>query len=357
MIVIIGAGLSGLLIAYRLKQAGIPFKILEARDRIGGRINTIYGTDTAPIEMGATWFMQTHQNLINLLNELGISYFKQSMDSKVFYEASPTSALQLVQIPNQAPSFRISGGSSTLINTLFKALKKTDIVYNQPVKQITIQENSVEVNAKHLFEGHVVVLAIPPKLWATHIAFEPQLPAQLTEVALQTQTWMEDSIKLAITYPQPFWKHEKSSGTLFSNKGPISEFYDQSNQANSKHALCGFINASLKQLTNAERREKVIAQLKSMYGKQAEEFTSYEECVWSKEEHTFVASDTFLSPHQNNGHSIYTTHFFDDKLLISSAEVASQFPGHMEGAVVSAQTIAEKLIKAHQSALQSNLTE
>ncbi len=351
MILIIGAGLSGLLIAYRLKQAGVPFKILEARDRIGGRINTIYGTNTAPIEMGATWFMPSHLNVIKLLNELDINYFEQSMDSKVFYEASPTSALQLVQIPSQAPSFRISGGSSHLINILFKALNETDVLYNQSVKQIMIQENYVEVNAEHTHEGDTVVLAIPPKLWATHITFTPQLPAQLMEIALQTQTWMEDSIKLAITYSQPFWKQKKSSGTLFSNKGPISEFYDQSNHANSKYALCGFINASLKQLTEEERREKVITQLKSMYGKQAEEFTSYEECVWSKEEHTFIASDTFLSPHQNNGHSIYSTHFFDDKLLISSSEVASQFPGYMEGAIVSAQTTAEKLIKAHQSAL------
>ncbi|MBC7418283.1 MAG: NAD(P)-binding protein [Pedobacter sp.] len=31
MILIIGAGLSGLLTAYRLKRAGIPFKIIEAR--------------------------------------------------------------------------------------------------------------------------------------------------------------------------------------------------------------------------------------------------------------------------------------------------------------------------------------
>ncbi|MCJ7758751.1 MAG: FAD-dependent oxidoreductase, partial [Gillisia sp.] len=72
MIIIIGAGLSGLLTAYRLKKEGIPFKILEARNRIGGRINTVYGTDNTPVEMGATWFGSEHKHLRALLEELGI---------------------------------------------------------------------------------------------------------------------------------------------------------------------------------------------------------------------------------------------------------------------------------------------
>ncbi|WP_373739025.1 FAD-dependent oxidoreductase, partial [Kaistella sp.] len=76
MIVIIGAGLSGLLTAFRLKKEGIPFKIVEARNRIGGRINTVLGTDETPVEMGATWLQNHHQNLITLLHELGLHAFE-----------------------------------------------------------------------------------------------------------------------------------------------------------------------------------------------------------------------------------------------------------------------------------------
>ena len=75
MILIIGAGLSGLLTGYRLKKEGIPFKILEARNRVGGRINTVYGTNKTPVEMGATWFTKQHKNLIALLEELDIDFF------------------------------------------------------------------------------------------------------------------------------------------------------------------------------------------------------------------------------------------------------------------------------------------
>ncbi|MGO3181761.1 MAG: FAD-dependent oxidoreductase [Aequorivita sp.] len=70
MILIVGAGLSGLLTAYRLKKEGIPFKILEARPRIGGRINTLYGTNNTPVEMGATWFGDQHIHLIALLKRI-----------------------------------------------------------------------------------------------------------------------------------------------------------------------------------------------------------------------------------------------------------------------------------------------
>ena len=68
MITIIGAGLSGLLIGYRLKGLGIPFQILEARDRIGGRIYTVVNGSTAPVEMGATWIMDQHEHIQQLLD-------------------------------------------------------------------------------------------------------------------------------------------------------------------------------------------------------------------------------------------------------------------------------------------------
>jgi len=346
MIIIIGAGLSGLFTAYRLKKEGIPFKILEARARVGGRINTVYGTDHTPVEMGATWFGTQHKYLIALLEELGIDYFEQYMDSTVFFQPSSTSPAQSIQIPSQPPSYRISGGSSNLINTLYQKLDKNDVLLNQSVKEIKFHNDSVQVITKEVFEGSKVVLALPPKLWAKKILFEPHLPNNLMNTAKQTQTWMEDSIKIALTYNQPFWQQENLSGTLFSNTGPITELYDHCNHKRSKYALCGFINSSFKNLGYAERRASVINQIKNVFGVKAEEFIDYEECIWSKEENTFEESDISLYPHQNNGNPIFSRSFFDDKLLISSAESASESPGYMDGAVYSANVTAKKITAA-----------
>jgi len=53
-VIVIGAGFSGIAAACALKEAGYDVTILEARDRIGGRVRTDrrFGT---PIDLGASW--------------------------------------------------------------------------------------------------------------------------------------------------------------------------------------------------------------------------------------------------------------------------------------------------------------
>jgi monoamine oxidase len=181
-------------------------------------------------------------------------------------------------------------------------------------------------------------------LWAKKILFEPHLPDNLMNIASQTHTWMEDSIKIGLTYKTAFWQKENLSGTLFSNSGPVTELYDHCNHNRSKYALCGFINSDFKKLGAEERRARVINQIGNIFGKKAKEFIDYEESIWSKEENTFEESTTSLFPHQNNGNPIYNKLFFDDRLLISGSESASEFPGYLDGAVYSGNTAAEKII-------------
>ena len=55
-VLIIGGGLSGLVLAYFLRKKNMEVTILEASDRLGGRIHTIGGALGTPMELGATWF-------------------------------------------------------------------------------------------------------------------------------------------------------------------------------------------------------------------------------------------------------------------------------------------------------------
>lgn len=344
MNIIIGGGLSGLVTAYRLQQKGIPYKILEARTRIGGRINTVYGAANTPVEMGATWFGHQHKHLIALLDELDTTYFEQYMDGIKFFQPFATSPAQAIEIPAQPPSYRISGGSSQLIDALYRNLDQKNILLDKCVRKIKILKDSIQVITDEIFEAHRIILAIPPKIWSKNIRFTPHLPEDVMQIAQKTHTWMEDSIKVAVVYKDAFWQQQHLSGTLFSNSGPFTECYDHSDHHRSKYALCGFVNPTFKRLDLAERRSAITAQLRSVFGAQAEDFIEYQECIWSQEEHTYSKTNEYLFPHQHNGHPIFGTTIFNDRILVSGSETSAIFPGYMDGAVYAANKTAEKII-------------
>ncbi len=56
-VIIIGAGFAGLAAAYQLYKKKVDFVILEARNRIGGRVfsHTIDEAEKLVIELGAEW--------------------------------------------------------------------------------------------------------------------------------------------------------------------------------------------------------------------------------------------------------------------------------------------------------------
>jgi len=73
-ILVVGAGIAGLTAAYRLRQAGVRADIIEATNRVGGRIRTIpkvAGT-LIPADVGGEFIDTGHTTLISLATELGL---------------------------------------------------------------------------------------------------------------------------------------------------------------------------------------------------------------------------------------------------------------------------------------------
>ncbi len=347
-VVIVGAGLTGLLTAYRLQVLGFKVDLLEARERIGGRIHTIQ-SGSAKIEMGATWFNESHYHLLDIIHEFKVPFFEQFLTGISYFQTFSNVPPQEIAVPNDSPSYRFKNGTIDLLNAIYTKLKPNTVFLNEAVNGILISENISEVKTNSTtLKADVVITTLPPAALIDQIEFSPALPNEVFSLAEQTHTWMQDSIKVALTYKKPFWREQGKSGTIFSNVGPLTEFYDQSNLENESYALVGFASGSCARFTKEQRIEKIEAQLKMVFGEEALDYESFHETLWFQEE--FTKSDKQadnLFPHQNGGHSLYQEPLFENKLFISGAETSKHHSGYMEGAIFAAESVVARLKNLH----------
>ncbi len=73
---VIGAGYAGLTAARRLTQAGKSVVVLEARDRVGGRIWTQHLADGTAVDRGGAWLAPKHDAIVGLAGEVGVTTYK-----------------------------------------------------------------------------------------------------------------------------------------------------------------------------------------------------------------------------------------------------------------------------------------
>ncbi|MEP2239698.1 MAG: FAD-dependent oxidoreductase [Maribacter sp.] len=347
-VVIIGAGLTGLLSAYRLQELGFDVKVLEARDRIGGRIHTLQ-SGNAKVEMGATWFNDSHFHLLDIVEEFKVPYFEQFMTGTSYFQTFSNVPPQEITVPNNSPSYRFKNGTVDLLNSIAAKLNPNTIFLNEEVNEVNVLNNNTEVKTNsRTLNADIIITTLPPAALIDQIEFSPVLPNDFIVLAEQTHTWMQDSIKVALTYRKPFWRDQGKSGTIFSNVGPLTEFYDQSNVENESYALVGFTSGSCARFTKEQRIEKIEAQLKMVFGEEALQYESYHETTWYDEEFTKSNRQVAnLFPHQNGGHALYQEPLFANKLFISGAETSKHHSGYMEGAIFAAESVVAKLKSLH----------
>jgi monoamine oxidase len=91
-VIVIGAGAAGLSAATELKKAGILVRILEARERIGGRINTDFEHFGYPVELGAVLITEQKDNpLVSKANENGVRLVDVDFSKVKFFGADGVS--------------------------------------------------------------------------------------------------------------------------------------------------------------------------------------------------------------------------------------------------------------------------
>jgi monoamine oxidase len=87
-VIILGAGFAGLSAALELHRKQIPFIILEARNRIGGRVFSMQASKDPDlvIELGAEWVGNSHEKLIGLCDEFKLELFNNQFETHLLYK-------------------------------------------------------------------------------------------------------------------------------------------------------------------------------------------------------------------------------------------------------------------------------
>lgn len=344
-VIIVGAGLTGLTLAKSLSQQGKDFTVLEARDRIGGRVHTLETESGAMVEMGATWFFPPFKNLFKLLKEIKVELTEQYLKGYTMHESDKDSPPRKnYSSGDDDDMFRIKGGTSKLVGTLYNYVDKSKVRLGEKVTEIKVASDGVEVISNgQTFRCQRVVTTIPPQLLAYSVIFSPPLNEDVLTVLKETHTWMGDSVKAAVTYAAPFWKEDGLSGALYSNSGPFVQMYDQTTSDGKHAALVGFVDDSIAHLPFVERRDRIIAQLVRVFGERAGEYLEYKDTIWFKETLTMGGPSNGSAPkvsrHKNNGHRVYQKPMMEGRLIIGGTETSPQAGGYMEGAVNSARHI------------------
>src|SRR5690606_20416515 len=163
-IIIVGGGLSGLILAYLLTKMNEKFIILEASSRLGGRIQTVKGNLETPLELGATWFSDQHPNLLALLEELQLKKYPQFSKGISLFETKSFEPPQKFFVPeSEAPSYRLVGGTQMLINTLERTLDAASIALEALVTTVNTSNDHIVVDCANgqQFTCDKLVICLP----------------------------------------------------------------------------------------------------------------------------------------------------------------------------------------------------
>ena len=317
-LVIIGAGLSGLYTALLL-QDKYDVTLLEARERVGGRILSMSGHD-----MGPSWVWKHQTHILQLIDSLGLELFEQYSMGDALYDAPE--GVQQFSVPPSAPSYRVKGGMSQIINTL-KEKVHASVKINEKVISLIEKEGSVVVKTEHdRYEADKVISTLPPRLALETIKYDPLLDSEVKAQFRNIPTWMGYAAKCVIEYPEAFWREEGLSGFCISHLGPLGEIHDACTKE--RAALFGFVHS---RASYENMKENITDQLTRLYGEKASKPLNIYVIDWRKEIYTSTALDSQpLADHPAYG---FDARHFNGKLIFSGTESAFQEGGYLEGAV------------------------
>ena len=339
-VIVIGAGVSGLLAAARLQAAGRAVLVLEARDRIGGRTHSIDAAG-GRIDLGASWVWDTEVHVHRLLSELGIQTFDHHREGIDIFEQPDQ--VQRGRLPRSAvPERRIQGGAQAIADAL--AAQVTHLRCRAPVHAIEVAPGGdlrVCTAAGETLQARHVVAALPPAVLASRIRLPAGLDAQQQAVMQRCAVWMAEVAKVVAVYPERFWRSAGLSGRAASLIGPMSEIHDLSGPDGAPAALFGFVHRSQ---AAAGWQDQLCVQLGRLFGPRAAVPTALHVAAWWEDPETAPLAPAGGLP-SLLGHPLLRVPALGGRLHLCATETAAESPGHIDGAVERAEAVARHILE------------
>jgi len=340
--IVVGAGISGLAVARELAADDRRVVVLEARDRVGGRLlaHPVDGTEVR-LDLGASWFWPAERRVQQLISELGIAVFGQHRAGDAMYH-QPNGSQRITGNQLDVESGRFATGADTLAIAIAADLPEGVVRLGQVVNSVDFTSDHAEVRCgDEVLRSTHVVLALPPALATHSIEFTPPLPERLAGLASITPVWMGAITKCVIRYDCAFWREQGLAGAAISHYGPMREIHDMSGPGGEPAALFGFAQPDDGAAVSAEG---VVAQLVEIFGPDAAAPVEVVLQDWRTEKFTSPPGVSKLGAYQTYGHPMFAEAAFDGRLHWTSTETARESPGHIEGALAAAARTVQAIV-------------
>ncbi|MEP3278861.1 MAG: NAD(P)/FAD-dependent oxidoreductase [Stappiaceae bacterium] len=348
-ITIIGGGLAGLAIALLLTEQGHRVQVLEARDRVGGRIRSAFDAtgDGYLGDLGPTWVWPTYQPVVkHWVDKLSLQTFDQYTQGYSVFDEGPGREPETCFLPDQDGSMRFVGGPQALIDALLGRLPRGTVQIGCKVHTVSIENSGVKVHTNDdkapTISSRKVIVALPPRIAAHTIKWPEDFSAGLKQTLERMPTWMAPHAKVLAVYDKPFWREKGLSGRIASRSGPLVETHDNSGANGMPAAIFGFVGwpHTVRKQRAGILSQDVLEQLKRCFGSEVTPTAIHIE-DWATDPLVTTPSD-LSGPvsHPEVGPAILRQPHCSGRLWFAGSETAAQSPGLIEGALVAAQQTA-----------------